>query len=181
MSAKWQQILRVDDQHVLTTTSKLVSIDTILICAVFFCLVLLLSARVHRTQCPAIPIPATNINSFNMCYTIPLVAQLAHCSKCSPFPVCAVVFFPPLLSTTGTVCCAKLCSGHSNHSDHRRPPTKSFRAASLTLSASLSLYLSLQINWRSGDSCCRHGLVSVVITLVLHQLHYRPQQVLYAH
>lgn len=37
----------------------------------------------------------TNINSFNMCHTIPLVAQLAHCSKCSPFPsVCAVVFAP---------------------------------------------------------------------------------------
>lgn len=94
MSANWQQILRVDDQHVLTTTSKLVSIDTILICAAFFCLVLLLSARVHRTQCPAIPMPAANINSFNMCYTIPLVAQLAHCSKCPPFPVCAVVFAP---------------------------------------------------------------------------------------
>lgn len=140
MSANWQQILRVDDQHVLTTTSKLVSIDTILICAVFFCLVLLLSARVHRTQCPAIPIPAANINSFNMCYTIPFVPQLAHCSKCSPFPVCAVVFFP-LLSTTGTVCRAKLCSCHSNHSDHRRPPTKSFRADSLTLSASLSISL----------------------------------------
>lgn len=70
-----------------------------------------------------------------------------------PILVCLCCSFcPPLLSTTGSVCRAKLRSGHSNHSDHRRPPTKSFRAASLSLSAPLSLSLSLSSNqlkkWR---------------------------------
>lgn len=123
----------------------------------------------------------TNINSFNMCHTIPLVAQLAHCSKCSPFPsVCAAVFAPhfcPQLAPFAVPSFALVIPTILTNGGHQQ----SRFVQPLSVFPPLSLYPSLQINWRSGDSCCRHGLVSVVITLVVHQLHYRPQQVLYAH